>query len=599
VLLAADEAPAEQVATHLLAGAPGGEAWAVEALRTAAARALAGGAPRSAVRYLERALAEPPPPDVRAEALAELGRAAALAGDARAVERLEAAMAAVDEPLRRAEILLSTGRALHARGRHGEAAETFDRGLREAGERDAELALRLQAGYIGAARMDMVALPLALARVRPVLGRRLAGDTPGERALLAHVAHERALAGAPRHEVERLARAALRDGVLLEEETADGIAFYAAVLALAWTDALDDAAGALDAAIADARRRGSVLGYATACATRARLHLYAGRVGDALADAQSALDGARDGWELALPAAHAALARALLERGDLDAAGEALELPGGDARWEQAVALGECCEARGWLALARADPAGALECFEECRRRQSWTHAPNPAVMPWRAGAALAHAALGDPDQARPLAAQELRLAREFGAPRAVGAALRVAGLVEGGERGLALLAEAVRALDGSPARLELARARCELGAALRRAGRRPAAQDELRRALDLAHSCGATALADRARDELATAGGRPRRPRLTGLESLTASERRTAELAAEGLTNREIAQALFVTVKTVEWHLRNTYVKLGIGSRRELGPVLAAAEGDAARDGEAAAGGEALQARP
>jgi DNA-binding CsgD family transcriptional regulator len=142
------------------------------------------------------------------------------------------------------------------------------------------------------------------------------------------------------------------------------------------------------------------------------------------------------------------------------------------------------------------------------------------------------------------------------------------------GDDALDRLREAVETLEASAAELEHARALTDLGAALRRAGKRSEAQDSLRRGLDLAHRCGALSTAERARAELTAAGARPRRAALTGFDALTASERRVAELALEGLTNREIAQALFVTVKTVEWHLGNTYGKLGISSRRELKSV-------------------------
>lgn len=92
---------------------------------------------------------------------------------------------------------------------------------------------------------------------------------------------------------------------------------------------------------------------------------------------------------------------------------------------------------------------------------------------------------------------------------------------------------------------------------------------------LELAAACGAEPLAERARTELNAAGGRARREALSGVESLTPSERRVAAMAAEGMTNREIAQALFVTPKTVEVHLSNAYRKLGIASRRQLAAVL------------------------
>jgi DNA-binding CsgD family transcriptional regulator len=570
-LLRDEAAPPELIAPHLLAGEPGGEEWVVDTLQVAADRAMSAGAPGSAVRSLERALAEPPARERRPAVLVDLGRAAAAAGDPRAVDHLEGALVAVTEPERRAQISWAIGRTLMAGGRHKEAAETFDRGLRELEGADPEVGLRLEAAYASAARRSITTLPLAVARLRPMLSRRLAGATPGERAMLAHVAYERALSGADRDDVVEAATAALAAGRLLEEDTADGVFIYHAIEALAWADELEAAESALAGAVADARRRGSVFGYATACYTRAQVRLLAGRVDDALSDAEAALERAEDGWRAALPAAHAVAARSRVERGELEQAAEALELPGGDESWEASTALSWLFEGRGWLAMAQGDYAAAAKAFGECRRRQAWIQAPNPAVMAWRSGSALAASALGQDERADMLAHQELELARAFGAPRAIGVALRTAGLLAGGERGLHLLAESVETLAESPARLELARARTELGAALRRAGRRQAAQEELRLGLDLAHRLGATALAERARDELSAAGARPRRPQLSGIEALTASERRVAELAAAGSTNREIAQALFVTVKTVEWHLRNTYLKLGIASRREL----------------------------
>jgi DNA-binding NarL/FixJ family response regulator len=154
--------------------------------------------------------------------------------------------------------------------------------------------------------------------------------------------------------------------------------------------------------------------------------------------------------------------------------------------------------------------------------------------------------------------------------------ALRAAGLAEGGKEGLALLREAVEVLSDSPAKLEQAKARTDLGAALRRGNRRSQAREQLRRAVELATICGAAPLAARAETELLGTGARPRRIALSGVESLTPSERRVAEMAVEGLTNREIAQTLFVTPKTVEVHLSSAYRKLGIASRSQLAGALA-----------------------
>jgi DNA-binding NarL/FixJ family response regulator len=131
--------------------------------------------------------------------------------------------------------------------------------------------------------------------------------------------------------------------------------------------------------------------------------------------------------------------------------------------------------------------------------------------------------------------------------------------------------------LQSAPAPLELARAHVELGAAQRRAGSRVQAREHLRIGLDLAHRQGGLAVAERAREELVVAGGRPRRDALRGRDALTPSELRVVEMAAEGLTNRQIAQALFVTQRTVEVHLTSSYGKLGISSRRGLADALAA----------------------
>src|SRR6202044_2761807 len=202
---------------------------------------------------------------------------------------------------------------------------------------------------------------------------------------------------------------------------------------------------------------------------------------------------------------------------------------------------------------------------------------PNPAILPWRSDAALSLASAGDRDRARRLAVMEVDAARAWGAGRALGIALRAAGLVEGQAGGTDLLAEAVAVLRPSPAPLELARALVDLGAAERRSVSRAKARETLREGLDLAHRQGGLRLAERARRELVIAGGKPRRDAIRGRDALTPSELRGAELPASGQTNRQIAQALFITQRTVENHLTGTYGKLGIGSRSELPAALEA----------------------
>ncbi len=130
--------------------------------------------------------------------------------------------------------------------------------------------------------------------------------------------------------------------------------------------------------------------------------------------------------------------------------------------------------------------------------------------------------------------------------------------------------------LERGKARLDHARALIDLGAALRRGNHRAEAREPLREGVELARLCGATALVQRGHTELIASGARPRRTAFTGADSLTPSELRVARLAADGLTTPEIAQQLFVTVNTVESHLRRTYLKLGIHAREGLASALA-----------------------
>jgi DNA-binding NarL/FixJ family response regulator len=152
---------------------------------------------------------------------------------------------------------------------------------------------------------------------------------------------------------------------------------------------------------------------------------------------------------------------------------------------------------------------------------------------------------------------------------------LRAAAAVAGGDEGQALLREAVSVLEQSPARLELAHALADLAAELGRSGRRTEGRDAARRAVKLADQCGAIALAETAMAELHAGPGRRARMELTGPSALTAAEWRVCRQAAQGQTNREVAQTLFVTEKTVERHLSSAYQKLGIRSRFQLAAAI------------------------
>jgi DNA-binding CsgD family transcriptional regulator len=221
------------------------------------------------------------------------------------------------------------------------------------------------------------------------------------------------------------------------------------------------------------------------------------------------------------------------------------------------------------------DREGGLAELLACGERELEWGVGTPQIIAWRSAAAEVCLRLGRLEQARELAAEELALARSIGAPRAIGVALRAAALAESGPRRLELLREAVASLAASQGVLELARARIDLGAALVRAGQRDDARVLLRDGQEGAAAAGATPLVERAHRELLATGARPRRTAAAGRDGLTPSELRVTEMAASGQTNREIAQALFVTEKTVETHLGRAFMKLGVRSRKQLAQAL------------------------
>jgi DNA-binding CsgD family transcriptional regulator len=328
----------------------------------------------------------------------------------------------------------------------------------------------------------------------------------------------------------------------------------------------------VDLALGIAQRRGSAQAFMTVSIWRA---LVAYRTGDvAIAE-----DHARRSCGLAAELGAEffgipTLVEILLERRHVAEAVELLEsvdfAPGEPVTWHVLALLADRGRARvasGRLEEGISDMLDA----DERMKAGNWQLS---VITSWVPAAALAMVKLGRRDEALELAAQELDAARAFGARRRLGIALSTCGRLQRGER-VAYAREAVEVLDGSPARIELARALVYLGASLRQQREREQARESLSRGLHLAVTCGATALAEQAREELRATGARPRRDMLSGVAALTPAELRTARMAAEGLTNKQIAQALFVTLKTVEGHLRQAYQKLDIDSRDRLSRAL------------------------
>jgi DNA-binding CsgD family transcriptional regulator len=563
------------VARQLLAGEHRGDNWAVERLRRAADASIRAGDPSTAVDYLERALAEPPAAELRVPIVMALAQAEAVAGRPAATDRLlEAVRLAAPGP-ERATMLLLLGRA-HLRTGHGiEAARAFDDGLLEAGDEDAELTAELHAAWFSAARDHAALMAESPARVQAYLEHPPAGVTPAQRALLAHVAAHLAFIGQAREQAVAFAHLAFAQGRLIEEETSDAMTWISALVTLMYADDLDAYEAGIEIVLDDAQRRGSRLAFATASYSRAVARYFRGRLTDAIADLQLSLQAAGDGFYF-LPLAHARLAWCELDRDVPEAAAAALAPIENDPYWTQTLFHLYVLEARARVALVQGRPHDALDdAMHGIALAGQFDAKLNPAVIPIRATAALAADAVGNHAQAQALITDEVRLARDFGAPKALGMALRAAGLLARGQRRRSLLEESVATLQSSPAMLEYARALVDLGSAMRRDGDRRAASQALRNGMDLAHRFGALAIERQAREELIAGGARPRRAALSGADALTPSERRVAELAAAGHANRQIAQMLFVTLRTVEAHLSAAYRKLDIHGRAQLAPAL------------------------
>ncbi|MGH9234540.1 MAG: ATP-binding protein [Acidimicrobiales bacterium] len=584
-VLAAMGASDERIAAQLAETEPVGDEARVELLRRVGADALRRGAPAAAVAWLRRALAEPPPPEVGGTVLLELATAELRIAAPEATEHLATAIELIrePEPLSRAVRLLAN--AYTWARQSDRAVEVLAAAVLVVEPADRELALLIEADLAAHAQeASREARIPAARRLERYAG--LQGATPGERLVLACLAFERARASSSERDAAAHLERALAGGRLLAELDIDvPPPVYVLVVGLLATDALDLADEVMARMLADARARVSVPAIAFVVAHQAVSSVRRGALARAEAEARTALDllTAHDiplGGELAL----GVLVEALVEQGDVDAADRALAASGLGDDILPGMPTNRLLQARGELRLAQGRATEAVDDIVEFGRRDELWGGASPLAARWRSQAALALAAAGDTDRARRMALDDLDRARRWGAASGIGIALRAGALVEGGESCVERLREAADVLERSPARLQHARALTDLGAALRRANRRRDARQSLQAGLRLAEECGARPLVDRARTELRAAGGRSSEPWGAGAQRLTASERRVAELAAEGLSNPEIAQALFVTRKTVETHLGSVYRKLGISGRgklhRVLGPEAASARG-------------------
>jgi len=595
----------EALASHLLRTVPSGSAGAVAQLRAAAGSALRRGAPEAACRYLERALAEDPGSAAEPELALDLATAQGRAG------RWDAATKSLSRGLNcdgagplRYEMTIALGRAEHFAGRYADSVRALHAAAGLAEDEDGR----------EAANADLLALALLDPEVRESVGgliestqrdgdagvatsdedprgpRRGSGDRrepplgaakPGARPgpLATMVAAATILEARPAAAAAAVLRERL-ESIDLDRSVEQDLSLGWAVLALDAADGTPEALAFTRRALAAARWRGDQRSVIYHLVMEGWLLYRLGRIHEAHAAATEARESAEalgsglDESTFTLQAESLCLAHILVERAEPDAA---LALAAA-ARVDNPTAeyLATVRHVEGRAELGAGNPAEALLRLESAGAVLAELRIENPIFNGWRVAAVTAAKAADRPDLAEAHAERLKAAADSLDVPSARVRALQAQAATADPAAARPLLEEAVALAKASPYRLDQASALVQLGLLLIECGDPEAARDPLREALDLADRLGAAATARSARLALVAAGGRPRRAALTGLASLSPAEMRVARLAASGMKNREIAEHLFITIKTVEMHLKNTYAKLGVKGRDGLAKAFA-----------------------
>ncbi|KAA2262672.1 AAA family ATPase [Solihabitans fulvus] len=569
-LLHGQRRPGEQVAAHLLATGPVEEPWAVDVLRATARTAVDRAAPDSAVTYLRRALTEPTAEATRLHLLVELGQAELSVDLPAAVTRLTEAADLATEPKVIAGIARALAEAIARLGDHWGATVVLDQATARVADQDPALAAELEAASLAlghnsfdGARVEKARRLLDSPYTKPAI----------QRAVAATLAMRVCLTGGARDEALAYANQVLEIGPPGTAQDATSHALAAGAFCLAGR--LDLARRCADEMMELARRTGATAVAEWSHYVLSRIAYEEGRCDDSVEELNMALamQGPLSGTDRH-PDVYVALAESYVEQGrldDLDALFAEVGLSADGPTTPTAFAV---LSTRGRLRMQTGDPQGALADQLQHGQIMLAMGLHNPAALPWRSRAALAHHRLGEQEAAETLAAEEVSLARQWGAPRPLGIALRALGVIRGGAAGVGLLRESAEVLADSTAELEHAKTLLRHGVALHAAGDQEA-ETQLRQAYRSARACGAHAVAERVAAAIAEAGGRRPREQRTGIDALTKQQRGIAELAVAGHTNRQIAERFYLTLRTVEHHLTSAYRTLGINGRSELADAL------------------------
>jgi DNA-binding NarL/FixJ family response regulator len=567
--LAAEGAAPDRIASHLMSIEPAGDAAATDVLVAAAQSAIAQGATDVAIGHLRRALREPPPPDRQLDIVLRLGAAESVLLDPGAIDHLGDAIERIGDPGVR--LLLATARAAaqSMAGKPEDATADLRALEPELAGREA-LRLELLAAFGVIASTGPAAAPLVADEVAELV-RSVAVDADAAPAVLGVRAYLGACVGEPAADVASLATRAL--SLVNENDPILPVWFHLPLCALVMADRDDEAAAIIDSRITAARRRGAPAQVGIVLFLRSMIALRAGDLDDAYTDASAVLDLATTyGMRHLEPAALSVLVEVLRERDDLGGA-EALLDDFGYAEGDGDSVF------HLFLLYARARLRGARRRYDEALadmsrglERSLQAGIRSPGFIPWRAQLAFGMRLAGRIGEAESVAREALVEAEALDALRPRAEALRAVAMCQS-DSGPELANEVASAFAALGARLEEARSLIAVARSIGIAG----TPDEVRilgEALQLAERCGAKRLGAIASSTLRSLGVQKPMRQMTGLGALTAGERRVAALAV-GRTNKEVAQELFVTVKTVETHLARTFQKLGISSRAELREAL------------------------